>query len=53
MIALPSQLSGMQNQAIECTLHNAQPNSSLNEKLKNLVENKEIIIQVEDVENNR
>ncbi|XP_033209193.1 maternal protein tudor isoform X2 [Belonocnema kinseyi] len=54
MLALPSQLAVMQNQAIECSLYNVQPSStSLNEKLKNLVEDKDVIIYVEQVDNNR
>ncbi|XP_043481522.1 uncharacterized protein LOC122510734 isoform X2 [Leptopilina heterotoma] len=53
VLALPSQLAVMQNQAIECALHNVNPSPTLDERLKKLVLNQEVIIYVESVDKNR
>ena len=53
MLALPGDLASMQNQAIECYLSNVDPSPQLNQKLKQLVEKKPVIIRVENLKNNR
>ncbi|XP_051163824.1 maternal protein tudor-like isoform X2 [Leptopilina boulardi] len=53
VLALPSQLAVMQNQAIECALYNVKPSASLDEKLKKMVLNKDVMMYVESVDKNR
>ncbi|XP_011311904.1 maternal protein tudor isoform X2 [Fopius arisanus] len=53
MLALPPQLAVMQNQAVECYVKNANSSADIDMKFKTTVENKEVIIRVENVDNNR
>ncbi|XP_063978120.1 maternal protein tudor-like isoform X2 [Diachasmimorpha longicaudata] len=53
MLALPSQLALMQNQAVECYVKNAKSNANVDQNFKAMVEHKEVIIRVENVDNNR
>ncbi|KAK0158458.1 hypothetical protein PV328_009458 [Microctonus aethiopoides] len=53
MVALPGELALMQKQAIECSLKDVSSSTDNDEKLKSLIENKEVIIQVDDVKNDR
>lgn len=52
MLKLPTPLSIMQNQSIECSLQIESSDSEMDEKLKELVE-KVIIVKVEEIDNNR
>ncbi|XP_070160956.1 protein tudor isoform X1 [Polyergus mexicanus] len=51
-LALPGELAIMQNQALECSLQNVTPSSDADKRLKEL-EEKEVLIMVEEVNNNR
>ncbi|XP_017761897.1 PREDICTED: maternal protein tudor [Eufriesea mexicana] len=53
VLALPGELSVMQNQAVECSLINATSISETDITLKELIEGKEIIIYVDEIDNNR
>lgn len=53
MVALPGELALMQKQAVECSLKDVSSSTDNDEKLKSLIENKEVIIQVDDVKNDR
>ncbi|XP_054006330.1 tudor domain-containing 6-like isoform X1 [Hylaeus anthracinus] len=53
VLALPGELSVMQNQAIECSLLGVTPSSDTDATLKKCVEGKEVIIYVHEVDNNR
>lgn len=52
MLALSGELSVMQKQAVECSLATAV-SSSADNTFRNLVENKEVIIRVNEVNYNR
>ncbi|CAK9800681.1 Maternal protein tudor [Anthophora plagiata] len=53
VLALPGELSIMQNQAVECSLANGTSTPEANAKLKEYVEGKEVIVYVDEVDNNR
>ncbi|KAK0163339.1 hypothetical protein PV327_007031 [Microctonus hyperodae] len=53
MVALPGELALMQKQAVECSLKDVSSSTDNDNKLKSLIENKEVIIQVDDVKNDR
>ncbi|XP_024937429.1 maternal protein tudor isoform X2 [Cephus cinctus] len=53
MLALPRQLTVMQNQATHCSLYGGTSSIHEDEKLKEVVEGKEVIVSVEDIVNNR
>lgn len=42
----------MQNQAVECFIKNAQTSNAENQKLKELIEKKHVIIYIEEIQNN-
>lgn len=52
MLALPGELSIMQNQALECSLENIVSTPELDATLKERIEGKEIIIYINEVDNN-
>lgn len=43
----------MQNQALECSLQNAPTSPDADKQLKELVEEKEVLVYVEDVNNSK
>jgi hypothetical protein len=51
-LALPGDLAIMQNQALQCSLQNVPASSDADKRLKEF-EDKEVLIQVEEVNNNR
>nr|XP_034196257.1 maternal protein tudor-like isoform X2 [Osmia lignaria]XP_034196258.1 maternal protein tudor-like isoform X2 [Osmia lignaria] len=53
VLALPGELSVMQNQAIECSLADVVSSSETDNALKKHAEGKEVIICVNEVDNNR
>ncbi|CAL7945702.1 unnamed protein product [Xylocopa violacea] len=53
VLALPGELSVMQNQAVECSLENVTSSSTTDVALKKCIEGKEVIIHVDEVDNNR
>ncbi|XP_076751739.1 protein tudor [Xylocopa sonorina] len=53
VLALPGELSVMQNQAVECSLTNVTSSSATDVALKQCIEGKEVIIHVDEVDNNR
>ncbi|KOC69222.1 Maternal protein tudor [Habropoda laboriosa] len=53
VLALPGELSVMQNQAVECSLVYETSTPETNIKLKEYVEGKEVIVYVDEVDNNR
>ncbi|XP_078047780.1 protein tudor isoform X2 [Augochlora pura] len=53
MLALPGDLSVMQNQAVECSLMNATLSPEADVSLKESVEGKEVIMYIDQVDNNR
>ncbi|KAJ8683607.1 hypothetical protein QAD02_019399, partial [Eretmocerus hayati] len=53
MLKLPGQLSGAQNQAVECGLLDISRSPSSDDMLKKLVSGKDVIINVESVQNTR
>ncbi|XP_076658151.1 protein tudor isoform X2 [Halictus rubicundus] len=53
MLALPGDLSVMQNQAVECSLMNAICSPEADATLKKSVERKEVIMYIDQVDNNR
>lgn len=53
MLALPGELSVMQNQAVECSLVNTISSSEKDITLKDLIEGKEVIIYVDEIDDNR
>lgn len=53
MLTLPGELAVMQKQAVECCLKDCVPSAVADERLKAMIEHKEVIIQVDKVENTR
>ncbi|XP_043252574.1 tudor domain-containing 6-like isoform X2 [Colletes gigas] len=53
ILALPGELSVMQNQAVECSLVDVTISSDTDAALKEQVEGKEVIMYVDEVDNNR
>ncbi|XP_076380024.1 protein tudor isoform X1 [Megalopta genalis] len=53
MLALPGDLSVMQNQAVECSLMNVTSSPEADASLKESVEGKEVIMYIDQVDNNR
>lgn len=55
MLALPGELSVMQYQSIECSLvkDTISETNTTNTRFKEVIEGKEVIINVEEIDNNR
>ncbi|XP_076177543.1 protein tudor isoform X2 [Ptiloglossa arizonensis] len=53
VLALPGELSVMQNQAVECALMDVTASPDIDAILKEQVEGKEVIMLVDEVDNNR
>ncbi|KAG7199166.1 hypothetical protein KM043_018050 [Ampulex compressa] len=53
ILAIPGELSVMQNQAIECSIRDNNLSEEVNKNFKECVEGKETILFVEEVEHNR
>ncbi|XP_034942181.1 maternal protein tudor-like isoform X2 [Chelonus insularis] len=52
MLALPGELTSIQKQAVECCLKNVTSSVTIDEQLKSMIENKEVIIRVDSLKKN-